>query len=121
MDKNRQATITGAIQSHQGANKSYLETGIKILELSNKAATLFKVRNPGKKQQLLNKLLSNCTLSANKVVPTYRKPFDILVEGSSRSNLLREISAIRTYFIRNLAFGNYVKHYVLRGNGIPTE
>lgn len=87
---NRQATATDALRRHQSANKSYLDTGIKILEWSNKAYDMFKVRESHEKRLLLNCVLSNCTLDGKSVTPTYKKPFDILVKGSSCSNWLRD-------------------------------
>ena len=88
--KNRQASIMDALKRLQSANSGYLETGNRILELSNKAYALFKVRDSHEKRQLLNIVLSNSVLTANKVIPTYKRPFDILVKGSSESNWLRD-------------------------------
>lgn len=82
----RQATVLETIQWHRNANKNYFETGVQILELSNKAYDLFKVRKPHEKRDLLNKVLSNCKLDGEEVDFTYRKPFDIIAEGFNRSN-----------------------------------
>lgn len=88
--KNRQASIMDALKRLLSANGAYLDTGIRILELSNKAYGMFKVRESHEKRQLLNIVLSNSVLQGNKVTPTYKRPFDILVKGSSESNWLRD-------------------------------
>ncbi|OGS07818.1 MAG: hypothetical protein A2270_01100 [Elusimicrobia bacterium RIFOXYA12_FULL_51_18] len=87
---NSQTIAIETLKKHQNANKNYLETGIRILEWSNKAYSMFKVRKSHEKRELLNTVLSNCTLDGKSVVPTYKKPFDILVKGSSCSNHLRD-------------------------------
>lgn len=81
--KARQMTILDTLKRHQQANSSYLETGIRLLEFSNKAYKQFKVRESSRKREMLDFVLSNCQLNGKKVDITYRKPFDIIAKGSS--------------------------------------
>ncbi|GAI91722.1 unnamed protein product, partial [marine sediment metagenome] len=81
-------TILGQIEKHHKANTNYFEQGIKILELSQKLYSTYLKRNNEGKREILNILLSNCTLNAGNLYPTYRKPFDLLAKGLSRSNWL---------------------------------
>ena len=78
-------TILEQIEKHQKANVNYFEQGIKILELSQRLYSAYLKRNNQGKREILNILLSNCTLNAGNLYPTYRKPFDLLAKGLSRS------------------------------------
>ena len=74
------------IKVHQNANVNYLDRGVKILELANKAYSLYLRQPLGKKRKLLDFVLLNCKLSNRTLYPTYRKPFDILAKELDRSN-----------------------------------
>ncbi len=50
----------------------------RILELANKAYSLYVSQNSTEKAKLLRLLLSNCFIDAVSVTPTYRKPFDTI-------------------------------------------
>ena len=52
--------------------------GVRILELANKAYFLYLKQPPAEKAKLLRIVLSNCTLDAANLYPTYRKPFDLI-------------------------------------------
>ncbi|MCJ7656730.1 MAG: recombinase family protein, partial [Candidatus Atribacteria bacterium] len=83
--KDEQNNILINLQKHKDANTNYFEQGIKILELSQKAYSSYLKQDNTGKRNLLNILLSNCTLNEEKLYPTYRKPFDLLVKSPSRS------------------------------------
>jgi len=83
--KNEQNNILINLQKHTDANTNYFEQGIKILELSQKAYSSYLKQDNAGKRNLLNILLSNCTLNEEKLYPTYRKPFDLLANSPSRS------------------------------------
>jgi hypothetical protein len=51
---------------------------VRILELANKAYSLYVKQPPAEKAKLLKAVLSNCTLDAVSIHPTYRKPFDLI-------------------------------------------
>jgi len=84
--RKEQSGILSKITYHQNANKSYFDEGIKILELANKAYFLYQKQEVHEKRKLLNYILSNCQVIDGTLYPTYRKPFDILVEGNKTQN-----------------------------------
>jgi site-specific DNA recombinase len=52
--------------------------GIRILELSHKAHFLYVKQTPEEQAKLLKIVVSNCSIDAINVYPTYRKPFDLI-------------------------------------------
>ena len=66
----------------QTANKSYMDEGVKMIELASNAQTRYENQEPRQKRRLLNFLLSNCSWLDGKVVATFRQPFDLLAETS---------------------------------------
>jgi hypothetical protein len=65
----------------QGLNENSPDralNGIRILELANKAYSLYVRQNSAEKAKLLKMVLSNCRLDTVSVYPTYRKPFDLI-------------------------------------------
>jgi len=68
------------------AGHKTLETGVQVLELVKSAYDRYILLNQAQRRQVLNVVLSNCTLAAGEVVPTYRKPFDILRELADAGN-----------------------------------
>ena len=63
-----------------GATKT--ATAEKILELAKQAEFLYESQNPTEQRRLLETVLSNCTFDRGSLVPTYSKPFDLLVRGN---------------------------------------
>jgi len=78
--REEQDRILRTIEEHHEANQSYLDEGIRILELANRAPALFQRQEPRKKRRLLNFILSNCTWKNGELEVAYRQPFDIIVE-----------------------------------------
>jgi len=83
--KNEQNNTLINLQKHKDVNNNYFEQGIKILELAQKAYFAYLEQDNTGKRNLLNILLSNCTLNKGNLYPTYRKPFDLLAKNPSRS------------------------------------
>jgi hypothetical protein len=52
----------------------------RILELANKAYFLYVTQKPAEQAKLLRMVLSNCSVDAVSLYPTYRKPFDLIFE-----------------------------------------
>ena len=50
----------------------------RILELANKAYSLYFTRNHAERGQLLKTVLLNCVTDGVTLTPTYRKPFDLI-------------------------------------------
>ncbi len=53
---------------------------LRILELANKAHSLYLRQTPTEKAKLLRMVLSNCAVDAVNVYPTYRKPFELIFQ-----------------------------------------
>jgi site-specific DNA recombinase len=68
------------IERHQGADQSYMEEGVQLLELARNAQKLFERQEPREKRRLLNFVLSNCTWEDGEVVANFRQPFDLLAD-----------------------------------------
>jgi site-specific DNA recombinase len=71
------------IEWHQTADQSYLEEGVRILELARNAQRLFEKQEPREKRRLLNFLVSNCSWKGGKLTIVLRQPFDLLAETTA--------------------------------------
>jgi site-specific DNA recombinase len=58
--RTEQTEILGKIEKHQNANSSYSEEGIQLLELAQKAASLYEKQEMKEKRRILDVLFSNC-------------------------------------------------------------
>ena len=67
---------------HQAANQTYLEEGIRILELARRAQALFLKQVPRGKRRLLEFVLSNCSWKSGELTANWRKPFDLLASAA---------------------------------------
>ena len=67
-----------AIQGLEEIKPERVLDSVRILELANKAYSLYVRQNSMERAQLLRIVLSNCSLDAASVYPTYRKPFDLI-------------------------------------------
>jgi hypothetical protein len=61
------------------AKSDRLLDGARILELANKAYSLYVRQNHAERAKLLKIVLSNCLLDSVSLYPTYRKPFDLIL------------------------------------------
>jgi site-specific DNA recombinase len=68
------------IERHQVADKSYMQEGVRLLELARDAHRLFEKQEPREKRRLLNFLVSNCSWEGGELTATLRQPFDLLAE-----------------------------------------
>ena len=71
------------IERHQAAEQSYMDEGLKILELARNAQALFERQPAREKRRLLNFVLSNCSWEDGEVVATFRQPFDLLAKTTA--------------------------------------
>lgn len=76
--RGEQCLIMRDIETHQNANQSYIEEGVKLLELAQRAHLLFENQPLGEKRKLLDFVLSNCSWKDGQLAARYRKPFDML-------------------------------------------
>uniref|UniRef100_Q028A0 Recombinase n=1 Tax=Solibacter usitatus (strain Ellin6076) TaxID=234267 RepID=Q028A0_SOLUE len=80
--RSEQCRIMRDIEAHQTANTSYIEEGIKLLELSQRAAQLFESQPPSEKRKLLDFVLSNSRWKDGKLEAEYRQPFDLIAAAA---------------------------------------
>jgi site-specific DNA recombinase len=66
------------IQQHQSADEAYLEEGVRLLELAQKAVLLYEKQEMKEKRKLLDFMCSNSTWKDGRLIQKYRKPFDLL-------------------------------------------
>jgi site-specific DNA recombinase len=71
------------IERHRAADQSYLEEGVRLLELARNAQRLFEKQEPREKRRLLNFVVSNCTWRGGELVANLRQPFDLLAETTA--------------------------------------
>ena len=67
-----------AIQGLDEIKPDRVLDSVRILELANKAYSLYVRQDSTERAKLLRIVLSNCRLDATSVYPTYRKPFDLI-------------------------------------------
>ena len=75
----QQSRLLADIGDHQNANQSYMEEGVRILELAGRASELFERQPAEEKRRLLNCVLSNSFWKEGKLTAQFRQPFDMLV------------------------------------------
>jgi DNA invertase Pin-like site-specific DNA recombinase len=61
-----------------GEKAGSIDSSKRVLELAQKAASLYSAQIPAEKRKLLNLVHSNSTWAGEKLVPNYRKPFDMI-------------------------------------------
>ena len=87
--REEQSGFLNQIQVHQKANESYFIQGSKLLELANKAHSLYLQQTSHQKARLLRIVQSNCTWDGLTPRPIYKKPFDMLAARHSPSRRRR--------------------------------
>jgi len=78
------------IDMHQNANQSYIEEGIRLLDLAQRAPVLFENERPAEKRKLLDFVLSNRRWRDGQLEAVYRKPFDMLAVVVAKQNSAAE-------------------------------
>lgn len=78
--REEQRRLQRDIERHEEAEQSYMEEGLRILELARNARGLFERQPAREKRRLPNFVLSNCSWEDGEVVATFRQPFDLLAE-----------------------------------------
>ena len=64
-------------------NQSYLQEGVAILELANRAAELFEKQSASEKRRLLDFVLSNSSWGNGELTVEFRQPFDLIAVGAT--------------------------------------
>jgi site-specific DNA recombinase len=71
------------IERHQSADESYLEEGVRLLELARNAQRLFAKQEPREKRRLLDFVVSNCSWKSGELTAALRQPFDLLAKTTA--------------------------------------
>src|SRR5581483_1720466 len=72
--------IRTAINGLQQSPAERVLSAKRILELANKAYSLYLRQNPSEQAKLLRLVLLNCSIDAVNIYPAYRKPFDLIFQ-----------------------------------------
>ena len=75
-----QDRIQRSLDEYRAADRVYVETGVRLLELASRAHELFVKQVPSEKRRLLNFLVSNSTWKEGTLTVTFRQPFDLLMD-----------------------------------------
>jgi site-specific DNA recombinase len=81
--RREQDRLLGSINEHRAANQTYLEEGVRLLELAQRAPELFQKQEPREKRRLLNFVLSNCFWKDGELTVGFRQPFDMLADANA--------------------------------------
>ncbi len=84
--RSEQNQIQAQIDKLKTAERNYVDEGSRIIELAQRAYSLYKMQEPQEKRKLLDCVLSNCTADGLTLCPTYKKPFDLLAKGLQTQN-----------------------------------
>lgn len=82
--KKQESKLLRDIKRHKEANSVYLDTGIKILELSQRASELFIEANEAERRELLEFLFSNLIITDEKLSYEARSPFKEILNFANR-------------------------------------
>ena len=81
--RQEQAAVRQNLAQHEHANQSYLQEGVEILELANRAAELFEKQSASEKRRLLDFVLSNSTWGNGELTVEFCQPFDLIALGAT--------------------------------------
>ncbi len=96
--REEQRKCLALIREHQDSNQTYLDEGIRLLELAQKAGTLFRKQSSAEKRRLLGFVLSNCTWKNGQLTAAYRQPIELLEKNLSWKRKGR-LSALEPAFL----------------------
>jgi hypothetical protein len=74
-------------------------TAQRILELANRAYSLYLTRNHAERGQLLKSVLLNCATDGVNLTPTYREPFDLIFQRAKNEEWLALADDFRTLLL----------------------
>ncbi len=89
------------IERHQGADRSYLEEGVRLIELAQNAQRLFERQAAREKRRLLNFLVSNCSWRDGELTVTLRQPFDLIAEATAIDAKRKAAGGVSNYLSVN--------------------
>ena len=84
------------IREYQDANQTYLDEGIRLLELAQKTGARFRKQSPAEKRRLLGSVPSNCTWENGQFTAAYWQPFDLLGKNAVELEMKKPAERART-------------------------
>jgi site-specific DNA recombinase len=84
--RERLADLQEQMERVQTAGENQMALGLQILEFAKDAYPLFSRMIPSEQAKLLKIVFSKCCLKDGKLTPTYKKPFDVLAEGTKKED-----------------------------------
>ena len=76
-----QARVRRELERHENANQTYIDQGMALLEVANRAAEMYVGRTPDQKRRMLNFVLLNSTWRDGKLEVEWREPFNLLAKS----------------------------------------
>jgi site-specific DNA recombinase len=83
--REEQLDIRRKMESHEAANLGYIDSGVRTLELAQRAYSLYEQQDVYEKRKLADFVLSNSLWKDGMLVPSYRKPFDLIVNANKKA------------------------------------
>ncbi|MBI4871321.1 MAG: recombinase family protein [Candidatus Riflebacteria bacterium] len=94
--RREQEQVVRAISDHMTANQNYLDEGVLLLELAQKAHQLFIQQIPSEKRRLLDFVCSNSTWANGALTVSYRKPFSLIASAASAAKTIAASAGAET-------------------------
>jgi site-specific DNA recombinase len=88
-----QSRMLQLIDDHQKAEHSYMDEGVRILELAQKAGDLFDRQTDKEKRKLLNCLMERAVWKGGALAIEFRQPFDMLLDAAAVAEAKRSARA----------------------------
>jgi site-specific DNA recombinase len=82
------------IIQRQVADRSYIDEGVRLIELAQGAQRLFLKQEASEQRQLLNFVLSNSTWKNGVLTPVFRQPFDLIARTTAVAKHEKEGEAL---------------------------
>ncbi len=94
--RSEQCRITRDVEAHRTAHQSYVEEGIKLLQLAQRAHQVFENQPPAEKRKMLDFVLSNCRWKDGQSAAEYRQPFDLIAAATEADRQARASGGSRS-------------------------
>ena len=91
-----QAQIRDKVERHEKANLNYIEQGIKLLELAENSADIYRTKGQEARAELIRFVMPDSLLARDIVRPVFKPPFDIIrrLAGDARKVAADEKTAV---------------------------
>ena len=81
----QQATVRHRISAHEVADDRYMDAALTLLELAQRAETLYETQIPAERRKLMRFLHLNSRWDGVALDVTWRQPFDLLAESPNHA------------------------------------